>query len=337
MSERKSKSESTTRTGKPLAPAPKSKSITQAKSISKPAVKSNKASDRAIGTTASQLISQRIQELNDWRGETLALMRKLILDAASEITEEWKWMGTPVWSHHGNICTGETYKQVVKLTFAKGASLPDPHQLFNSSLEGNTRRAIDIKEGEKIDAKAFQALIQRAVAENLRTTGAQSKSKSKATAKSATMQKSAKDTKPAKQPKAKKVVLLSGGNPQIAKAVGDAPVQAYISALTGWKKDLCQKLDALIVHTISDVRKAVKWNSPFYGLSDQGWFLSYHVFKNYVKVTFFAGSSLQPIPPGGTPKSKEARWIDIYEDDKFDAAQMTSWLKQAAALPGWLS
>jgi hypothetical protein len=115
---------------------------------------------------ASQLIDQRIRDLEGWRGETLARMRALILEADPEAIEEWKWMGTPVWSHHGIICTGESYKKVVKLTFAQGARIPDPSRLFNSSLEGNTRRAIDIPEGEKVDARAFKALVQAAVALN---------------------------------------------------------------------------------------------------------------------------------------------------------------------------
>src|SRR4051794_7791665 len=121
---------------------------------------------RAAGSGASRLIDQRIRELGDWRGQTLARMRTLIMEADPEMTEEWKWMGTPVWSHNGNVCTGESYTKVVKLTFARGASLPDPSRLFNSSLEGNTRRAIDIHEGETIDANAFKALIQAAVAKN---------------------------------------------------------------------------------------------------------------------------------------------------------------------------
>ena len=116
--------------------------------------------------TPAALIDQRIREVGGWRGETLARMRALILEADSAVTEEVKWMGTPVWSHQGIICTGEAYKQVVKLTFAKGASVPDPSRLFNSSLEGNTRRAIDIREGEKVDARAFKALIKAAVALN---------------------------------------------------------------------------------------------------------------------------------------------------------------------------
>lgn len=133
-----------------------------------------------------------------------------------------------------------------------------------------------------------------------------------------------------------KVVLLSGGNPQIAKADGDAPVQAYIAAMPGWKSDLGKRLDALIVRTVPDVRKAVRWNSPFYGMEGQGWFLSFHVLTRYVKVTFFQGMSLQPIPPGGTARIGEARWIDIYEADPLDEGQMADWVKQAAALPGWV-
>jgi len=120
-------------------------------------------SEQASGEGASLLIDQRIRDLGDWRGEALQRMRGLILEAAPEAIEEWKWMGTPVWSDHGIICTGESYKAVVKLTFAKGASLPDPKGLFNSSLEGNARTAIDIHEGEKVDGKAFKALVKAAV------------------------------------------------------------------------------------------------------------------------------------------------------------------------------
>ena len=118
------------------------------------------------GESASELISKRIAELGDWRGETLGIVRKLIKDADPHVVEQWKWMGTPVWSHDGIICTGETYKKAVKLTFAKGASLKDPAGLFNSSLEGNVRRAIDIHEGEDVDASAFKALVRQAIAVN---------------------------------------------------------------------------------------------------------------------------------------------------------------------------
>jgi hypothetical protein len=129
-----------------------------------------KKSGSSGGQSASKLIDQRIAELGDWRGETLSRMRKLIKEADPEVVEEWKWMGTPVWSHDGIICTGESYKSIVKLTFAKGASLKDPAKLFNSSLDGNVRRAIDIHEGEKVDASAFKALIRAAIA--LNTSGA---------------------------------------------------------------------------------------------------------------------------------------------------------------------
>jgi hypothetical protein len=119
--------------------------------------------DKVDSNEASALIDERIRELADWRGETLAQVRKIICQADPEVIEEWKWRGVPVWSHAGIICTGETYKQVVKMTFAKGASLDDPSKLFNASLEGNTRRAIDIREGEQIDEKALTALIQAAI------------------------------------------------------------------------------------------------------------------------------------------------------------------------------
>ena len=119
------------------------------------------------GRSASELIDKRIAELGDWRGETLSRMRKLIKEADPDVVEEWKWMGTPMWSHDGIICTGESYKSIVKLTFSKGASLKDPAKLFNSSLDGNTRRAIDIREGEAVDAGAFKALIRAAVALNI--------------------------------------------------------------------------------------------------------------------------------------------------------------------------
>jgi hypothetical protein len=125
-----------------------------------------KKSEASQGESASELISKRIAELKDWRGKALARMRKLIKEADPEVVEEWKWMGTPIWSHDGIICTGESYKNHVKLTFAKGASLKDPARLFNSSLEGNVRRAIDIHEGEEVDESAFKTLVRQAVALN---------------------------------------------------------------------------------------------------------------------------------------------------------------------------
>jgi hypothetical protein len=125
-----------------------------------------KKSGASQGRPASELISERIAELGDWRGKALARMRQLIKQADPDVVEEWKWMGTPVWSHDGMLCTGESYKKVVKLTFAKGASLKDPARLFNSSLDGNVRRAIDIREGEAVDGPAFKALVRQAVALN---------------------------------------------------------------------------------------------------------------------------------------------------------------------------
>ncbi|CAN7702832.1 DUF1801 domain-containing protein [Caballeronia sp. LjRoot29] len=136
-----------------------------------------KKTDLAEGLSASELIDRKITELGDWRGETLSRMRELIKDADPDVVEEWKWMGTPVWSHDGIICTGESYKSVVKLTFAKGASLADPAKLFNSSLDGNTRRAIDIHEGEEIESKAFKALIGAAIALNTSNVKAKAKPK----------------------------------------------------------------------------------------------------------------------------------------------------------------
>jgi hypothetical protein len=123
-----------------------------------------------------------------------------------------------------------------------------------------------------------------------------------------------------------------GGNPRIAKADGAAPVRAYIAAMPGWKREVGRRLNALVVRNVPSARMAVKWNSPFYGIEGQGWFLALHTFTKYVKVTFFQGTSLRPVPPGG--KGKDARWIDVHEDD-LDEAQMATWVKQAAALPGW--
>jgi hypothetical protein len=135
--------------------------------------------------------------------------------------------------------------------------------------------------------------------------------------------------------KARPVKLLSGGNPQIAKADGDAPVRAYLAAVPGWKRDVAKRLDALVVKNVPGVRKAVKWNSPFYGVEGRGWFLSFHVFTRYVKVAFFRGTSLRPVPPGAS-KSPDTRYLDIREDDQLDEAQLADWVRQAAALPGWV-
>ena len=150
-----------------------------------------------------------------------------------------------------------------------------------------------------------------------------------------TSKKSAKVAKKAaaKRVAAKPMKLLSGGNPQIAKAYGDAPVQAYTAAMPGWKGDVGRRLDALIVGAVPDVRKAVKWNTPFYGIEGQGWFLGFHCMTKYIKVAFFRGTSLSPVPPVES-KQKEVRYLHIHEDDQFDEAQFAEWVKQASQLPG---
>jgi hypothetical protein len=146
----------------------------------------------------------------------------------------------------------------------------------------------------------------------------------------------ASEAKPIKVRKGEKVaVVLSGGNPRVAKADGDAPVQAYIAGMPGWKRDLGKRLDALIVRNVPNVRKAVKWNSPLYGIEGQGWFLAFHTFTHYVKVAIFRGTSLRPVPPSAS-KGKDTRYMDIHEGE-LDEAQMATWVKQAAALPGWVS
>ncbi len=189
-----------------------------------------------------------------------------------------------------------------------------------------------------------------------RTTKAKSKkangAKPASKAKRATGAKTATQAKPASKTKARKsgmaatrakpplkpnkdgVILLSGGNPQIPKGDGDAPVQAYLAAMPGWKRDVGRRLDALIVDAVPHVRKAVKWNSPFYGVEGQGWFVSFHCFNRYIKLTFFAGTSLRPVPPGPS-KDKAVRYFDVYEDAPLNEAQLIDWFKQAAALPGW--
>lgn len=152
--------------------------------------------------------------------------------------------------------------------------------------------------------------------------------KKKAAKKKAANKKAAAAKKPAKEP-----VLLSGGNPQIAKGEGDAVLQSYIAAMPGWKREIGRRLDALIERTVPGVHKAVKWNSPFYGIEGEGWFLNFHCFTSYVKVAFFRGASLRPVPPGAS-KHKDVRYLDIREDDPFDEAQLADWIAQASRLPG---
>ena len=140
--------------------------------------------------------------------------------------------------------------------------------------------------------------------------------------------------KPQSRKTTKEPVLLSGGNPQIAKGDGDAPVQAYLAAMPGWKRDVGRRLDALIVRSVPRVRKAVRWNSPFYGVDGDGWFLNFHCFTKYIKVAFFSGASLRPLPPGES-KHKEVRHLDIHENDQLDEKLVANWIRQASDLPGW--
>ncbi|HQL28586.1 MAG TPA: DUF1801 domain-containing protein [Thermoanaerobaculales bacterium] len=252
-------------------------------------------------TSASRRIDTLIADLGDWRGERLAEIRALIHEVDPEVVEEWKWMGTPVWSHGGMFVLANAHKAKVKLTFCHGAGLPDPTKLFNAGVGGNRWRAIDLREGDTIDRPAFKALLRAAIAYNAAHA----------------------------VPK-----LLSGGNPQIAKADGDAPVQAYIAAMPGWKRDVGRRLDALITRSVPGVRKAVRWNSPFFGIEGQGWFLSFHCFTAYVRVAFFRGASLRPVPPGES-KQEDVRYLDIHEDDRLDEVLLAGWVRQASRLPGW--
>jgi hypothetical protein len=261
--------------------------------------------------SASTRIDQRIADLADWRGKRLAEIRKLIHEADPGVVEEWKWMGSPTWSHNGIYAVANAHKDKVKLTFAHGAALPDPKHLFNATMGGGTWRAIDFREGDRINTTALKALVRAAVVHN---TG-----RSKRTGSGS---------------RAAKTVLLAGGNPQIPKGDGNAPVQAYIAAMPGWKRDAGRRLDALIARTVPGVRKAVRWNSPFYGVKGQGWFLGFHCFTKYIKVTFFRGTSLLPLPPGGS-RSPETRYLDIHEKDRLDEQQLASWIRQAASIPGW--
>ena len=253
------------------------------------------------GSAASRKIDARIAELGDWRGEMLSEIRRIIGEAEPGAVEGWKWMGSPAWSHGGVFAVAEAGKGKVRVTFAHGGELEDPKGLFNAAPDGSSGRTMELFEGDVIDVAGFKALVRRAVAHNAERSG--------------------------------KPVLLSGGNPQIAKADGDAPVQAYIAAMPGWKSEVGRRLDDLIVRTVPGVSKAVRWNSPFYGVEGEGWFLNTHVFTRHVKVTFFQGSRLRPVPPG-SGKDPDARWINIQEG-KYDEQQLEAWIRQAAALPGW--
>jgi hypothetical protein len=278
----------------------------------------------------------------DWRMAMLEHVRLLIKKTLPAITEERKWkkpsnamQGIPVWSLDGIICTGETYKAVIKLTFPKGASLADPAKLFNASLDGGARRAIDLREGDTLNARAFATLLRAAAKAN-----AKSEPEAKPKANSKPDRNGARNATKASTSKSK-VRLLSGENPQITKGYGDAPVKNYLAAIPGWKQKSAAHIDALIEQAIPNVRKAVKWNSPLYAAPDappSEWFLSMHCFAKYIKIAFFRGTSLTPMPPGES-KQPAVRYLDICEDGSikqggtFDEKQFIVWVKAAARLP----
>jgi hypothetical protein len=291
----------------------------------------------------------------DWRAAALERVRAVILRAAPSIIEECKWakpsnnmQGVPVWSHVSGdaksriICTGETYTDKVKLTFAHGAALADPQRLFNASLNGGTRRAIDIREGDTINARALAALVREAIALRAPAPPRRVTPSARAAAERSTPKRAAAKPPIAPAP-TNPPRLLAGGNPQIAKAVGDEgprAVRAYIAAVPGWKRAVCQRLDDTISRAVPGVRKAVKWNSPMYAAPGDdarpGYFLSVHCFTSYVKVGFFRGDELNPPPPGAS-KQKHVRYLDIKEHDwgvAFDDALLASWVVQASRLPG---
>ena len=252
--------------------------------------------------SGSRKVDEKIADLGDWRGEKLSEVRTLIHEVDPDVVEEWKWMGSAVWSHEGVFAVARALKDKVRLTFPHGANLPDPGRLLSVISGGNDMRALYLREGDAVGNAALEVLVREAVAYNSGPAGG-------------------------------RPVLLSGGNPQIPKGDGDAPVQAYIAAMPGWKGAVGRRLDALIERNVPGVRKAVRWNSPFYGVEGQDWFLSFHVLTRCVKVTFFRGATLEPAPPGSS-KDPDSRWIDIYEG-RFDEQQMAEWVRQAAAIPGW--
>lgn len=244
----------------------------------------------------SELIDQHVEELGDWRGDVLTRVRALVHHAAPDVTEAWKWRGVPTWELDRTICTGETYADKVKLTFTHGASLDDPSGLFNASLDGGVRRAIDLHEGDELDGRAFVALVREA----------------------------------AGLPR-----LLSGENPQVPKGDGPEALQGYLDAMPGWKREVGRHLHGLVVASVPDVEQAVRWNSPFYGVEGHGWIISFHCITKYIKVTFFSGAELEP-PPPETSKEEAVRYLHVHEDEAIDDAQVTSWIAQASRIDGWI-
>ncbi|MCK6481824.1 MAG: DUF1801 domain-containing protein [Planctomycetes bacterium] len=270
---------------------------------------------------ASERIDALVAGLPDGRGETLAALRRTLLAADPALVEEWKWRGAPVWSRGGIVCVAAVLEDRVKVTFPRGAGLPDPDRLFNNGLGGGRWRAVDLRPGDRIPKRAWTRLVRAAVALNLSKAAPSGRGgRSRATG--------GKAPGPAAKP-----VLLSGGNPQIPKGDGDGPVQAYLAALPAWKRAVGRRLDALVVRTVPGVRKAVRWNSPFYGVEGRGWFLSFHAIARYVKVAFFKGASLRPLPPVAS-KVPGVRYLHVHEGEWPDDDLLADWIRQAAALPG---
>ena len=255
-----------------------------------------------------KLTNAKIASLDGWRGKMLTEIRDLVWEADPEVVEEWKPMGYPAWSHTGIYAVATVRDDLVTVSFAHGSKLADPNRLFNNAPNHDTWWSIELHEHDAIDDIGFKGLVEQAVAYNIKN-------------------------KPSYIKDVAGPIYLSGGNPQIPKGDGDAPVQAYIALMPGWKRKLGTELDQLIEHLVPDVQKAMRWNSPFYGVEGQGWFLSYHVFDKYLKITFLNGTTLNPIPSGGG-KDPDSRWINIFEN-AFDADQMSDWIRQSAAVPGW--
>ncbi len=262
----------------------------------------------SMNAFSSKQTNENIASFDDWRGPILAEIRDLVWEADPEVVEDSKPMGCPTWSHTGIFAVSTASDDQVRISFANGSKLSDPENLLKYTPKGDTWWAIELNEGDEIDDHAFKELVQRAVTYNIKN-------------------------KPSYIKEAAGPILLSGGNPQIPKGDGDAPVQAYIALMPEWKRELGCRIDDLIEQIVPNVQKAMRWNSPFYGVKAKGWFLSYHVFDKYLKVTFLNGASLNPIPSGGG-KDPDSRWINIIENE-FDTAQMSDWVRQSAAMPGW--
>ena len=255
-----------------------------------------KKPDSTQGLSASALIDKRIADLGDWRGEALSRMRKLIKEADPEVVEEWKWLGTPVWSHGGIICTGESYKAIVKVTFAKGASLNDPVKLFNASLDGNTRRAIDIHEGEEVDAGAFKALIRSAVA--LNASGAK-----------------------ARPGRGERKMILTPA----------ASADEYIQYLGGWQRSYAEALRLAVRECAPELDERLKWGHLVYFMN--GPVLLIRAEPNRVLFGFFRGQRLRHLEPRLKPGGKyELATLELREGTALAKTTVTGLVTEATSL-----